>query len=43
MALSHPKSRKDKYRKEHKPNSGDVFGSFFKRTIKPRIGMLRTM
>jgi hypothetical protein len=33
MALPHPKSRKDKYRKEYKPNSGGVIWNFFERTI----------
>src|SRR5215471_9694324 len=33
MAFPHPKSRKDHYRKEDKPNSGGVFWYFFKRTI----------
>ena len=33
MAFPHPKSRKDKYRKEDKPNSGGVLWNFLKRTI----------
>src|SRR5258705_1629411 len=33
MAFPHPKSRKDHYRKEDKPNSGGVVWNFFKRTI----------
>ena len=33
MAFPHPKSRKDKYRNEDKPNSGGVVWNFFKRTI----------
>src|ERR1700704_3266812 len=33
MAFPHPKSRKDKYRKEDKPNSGGAIWNFFKRTI----------
>ena len=33
MAFPHPKSRKDNYRKEDKPNSGGVVWNFFKRTI----------
>jgi hypothetical protein len=33
MAFPHPQSRKDKYRKEDKPNSGGVIWHFFKRTI----------
>src|SRR6266852_2296674 len=33
MAFPHPKSRKDNYRNEDKPNSGGVVGNFFKRTI----------
>jgi len=33
MAVPHPKSRKDNYRKEDKPNSGGVVWKFFKRTI----------
>ena len=33
MACPHPESRKDKYRKEDKPNSRHVVWNFFKRTI----------
>ena len=33
MAFPHPKSRKEHYRKEDKPNSGGVIWYFFKRTI----------
>ena len=33
MAFPHPKSRKDEYRKEDKPNRGGVVWNFFKRTI----------
>jgi hypothetical protein len=33
MAFPHPKSRKDHYRNEDKPNSGSVVWNFFKRTI----------
>jgi hypothetical protein len=33
MAFPHPKSRKDKYRKEDKPNQVGVLWNFFKRAI----------
>jgi hypothetical protein len=33
MAFPHPKSGKEHYRKEDKPNSGGVLWYFFKRTI----------
>jgi hypothetical protein len=33
MAFPHPKSRKDKCRKEDKPDGGGVVWDFFKRTI----------
>ena len=32
MAFPHPKSRKDNYRKEDKPNNRGVLWNFFKRT-----------
>ena len=33
MAFPHPKSRKEHYRNDDKPNTGGVFWNFFKRTI----------
>jgi hypothetical protein len=33
MAFPHPKSRKDEYWNEHKPDSGGVVRDFFKRTV----------
>src|SRR6266550_8071014 len=33
MAFPHPKSRKEHYRYDDKPNTGGVFWNFFKRTI----------
>src|SRR3979411_217304 len=33
MALPHPKSRKEHYRNDDKPNTGGVLWNFFKRTI----------
>src|ERR1700728_3786402 len=33
MAFPHPKSRKEHYRNDDKPNAGGVLGNFFNRTI----------
>jgi hypothetical protein len=33
MALPHPKTRNEKYRKENKPNCRGVVWNFFKRTV----------
>ena len=33
MAFPHPKSRKEHYRNDDKPNAGGVLWNFFKRTI----------
>jgi hypothetical protein len=33
MAFPHPKSRKEHYRNDDKPNTGGVLWNFFKRTI----------